>query len=160
MPTIELIRAYMEYNDAMNRKVWDSIMTLSDEHFIENLGYSHGSIRDLMVHMAVVDGRWLRGLKEEPEARGYSVDPASFPTRQKAFEFWDQTAHELMAYTQSLEESDLSITPMGMYGPVWQVLLHLVNHGTDHRSQVLRALTDFEAPTFDQDFILFEWFKQ
>jgi uncharacterized damage-inducible protein DinB len=160
MPMDELIRSYMEYNDAMSRRVWESIMTLSDEQFVDRFNYSHGSIRDLMVHMAVVDGRWMRGLKEEPEARSYTKEPTLFHTRQKAFEFWDQTARELMTYVQSLEESELSSTPVGMYGPVWQVLLHLVNHGTDHRSQVLRALADFDAPTFDQDFILFQWFKK
>jgi uncharacterized damage-inducible protein DinB len=37
------------------------------------------------------------------------------------------------------------------------VLLHVANHGTDHRAQLLRALHDFGAPTFDQDLILYLW---
>jgi uncharacterized damage-inducible protein DinB len=44
-----------------------------------------------------------------------------------------------------------------MRGPVWQALLHTVNHGTDHRAQVLRILQEFEAPTFDQGLIIQLW---
>lgn len=36
---------------------------------------------------------------------------------------------------------------------VWQVLLHVVNHGTDHRSQVLRLLNDAGVKTEYQDYI-------
>jgi uncharacterized damage-inducible protein DinB len=45
-----------------------------------------------------------------------------------------------------------------MMGPTWQVLSHLVNHGTDHRAQVLRALHELGAPTFSQDLIHHLWF--
>jgi uncharacterized damage-inducible protein DinB len=44
-----------------------------------------------------------------------------------------------------------------MGGPAWQVLAHVVNHGTDHRAQILRLLDRYGAPTFDQDLILHLW---
>ena len=39
--------------------------------------------------------------------------------------------------------------------PVWQILLHVVNHATDHRAQTLRLLDQLGAPTFEQDFMLY-----
>ena len=36
---------------------------------------------------------------------------------------------------------------------VWQVLLHVANHGTDHRAQILRVLKDMGVETTSQDFI-------
>jgi len=36
---------------------------------------------------------------------------------------------------------------------VWQVLLHVVNHGTDHRAQILRLLNDLGGYTEYQDYI-------
>ncbi len=66
---------------------------------------------------------------------------------------------ELLDYVRTLDEAKALGTPPGLYGPAWQVLLHLGNHGTDHRAQVLRALQAFGAPTFDQDFILYQWFR-
>ena len=36
---------------------------------------------------------------------------------------------------------------------VWQVLVHVVNHGTDHRAQILRILHELGVKTQSQDFI-------
>jgi len=38
---------------------------------------------------------------------------------------------------------------------LWQVLLHVVNHGTDHRAQVLRLLADLGVKTESQDYIFY-----
>ena len=38
---------------------------------------------------------------------------------------------------------------------VWQVLLHVVNHGTDHRAQLLRRLNDLGVETTSQDYIFY-----
>jgi uncharacterized damage-inducible protein DinB len=130
-------------------------MQLSDEQFVTEINYSHGSIRNQMVHLTAVDERWLRGLKERPDARNYNPNPSDYPTRQSAYELWDATACDLSEFVASLDEEDLLSQPKGIGGFAWQVLLHVVNHGTDHRAQVLRALHDFGAPTFNQDYILY-----
>jgi uncharacterized damage-inducible protein DinB len=38
---------------------------------------------------------------------------------------------------------------------VWQVLLHVINHGTDHRAQILRLLHDLGIQTTSQDYIFY-----
>jgi uncharacterized damage-inducible protein DinB len=38
---------------------------------------------------------------------------------------------------------------------VWQVLLHVVNHGTDHRAQILRLLNELGLKTASQDYIFY-----
>ena len=38
---------------------------------------------------------------------------------------------------------------------LWQVLLHVVNHGTDHRAQLLRWLNDLGVNTEYQDYIFY-----
>jgi uncharacterized damage-inducible protein DinB len=157
MALIEVIRTVIEYNDALHRRMWESIQQLSDEQFVTEIDFSHGSVRNQMVHLAGVDGRWLRGLKELPDARTFRPAPADFPTRQTAFELWDGVSREVTEYANSIDEAALLYTPERMRGPRWQVLLHMVNHGTDHRAQVLRILHDFGAPTFDQDLILHLW---
>jgi uncharacterized damage-inducible protein DinB len=63
----------------------------------------------------------------------------------------------MQAYITALDEDILASKPARMSEPVWQILLHVANHGTDHRAQILRILHDFEAPTFDQDFIIYLW---
>ena len=36
---------------------------------------------------------------------------------------------------------------------VWQVLLHVANHGTDHRAKLIRVLNDLGIKTTSQDYI-------
>jgi uncharacterized damage-inducible protein DinB len=145
----EIFRTLVAYNYALYHRVWDSIMTLSDEQFVAEIDYSHGSIRNQIVHVATVDSRWLQGLNEQPGARAFNLNPADYPSRNSARELWDTTSKQVTDYVASLDEANLAQIPQGMGGPVWHVVVHLVNHGTDHRAQILRALHDFGAPTFD-----------
>lgn len=157
MAVVEMIHTLMDYNDALHRRVWESILTLSNEQFTAEIPYSHGSIRNQMVHLAAVDGRWLRGLKGLSDARSFNPAAVDYATARSVYGLWDEIARALKAYVFKLTEAELESTPPGMPGPVWQVLIHVANHGTDHRAQVLRALHDFGAPTFDQDLILHIW---
>ena len=38
-----------------------------------------------------------------------------------------------------------------------EVLLHMVNHGTDHRAQILARLHELGAETVEQDLMLYLW---
>ena len=157
MTPIDMIRTLFEYNDALNRRLWDSIITLSDEQFAQEVGYSRGSLRDQALHLTSAEGGWLRGLRGEPDARQFRLDPADHPTPADGQAAWLETAAELLAYVSGLAEADLEETPPGLPVPRWMALLHLANHGTDHRAQMLRILADFGAPTFDQDLIFHVW---
>ncbi len=158
MLSLEVLRTCVQYNDATNRRLWDAIMQISDEQFVAETDYSHGSIRNQMVHLAGVDGRWLRGLQELADARNFTPNPADYPTRASAFELWKTVSQDFLAYVDSLDEASLLYVPKGFSGPIWQVLLHVVNHGTDHRAQVLRLMHDQGAATFAQDLIFHLWF--
>jgi uncharacterized damage-inducible protein DinB len=154
----ELVRTMLRYHHDLNDRLWESIGTLTEEKFTVEIEYSHGSIRNQMVHLSSAEARWVRGLEGRPDARRFGYDPLDYASVTRAQELSTATARATLAYVAGLGESDWFAVPPGMSGPVWQVLLHLVNHGTDHRAQVLRALQEFGAPTFDQDLILYLWF--
>ena len=80
MTPIDVIRTLFEYNDALNRRLWDSILAVSDEQFVQEVGYSRGSLRDQAIHLTSAEGGWLRGLQGHPDARLYRLDPADYPT--------------------------------------------------------------------------------
>ena len=40
---------------------------------------------------------------------------------------------------------------------LWQVLLHVANHGTDHRAQLLRLLNDLGVETDYQDYVFYAY---
>ncbi|MGE5141351.1 MAG: DinB family protein, partial [Rudaea sp.] len=57
-------RHFYDYHFAENRKIWDSYVTpLSYEQFTQHVDYSHGSIRDQIVHLMGADELWFSELR-------------------------------------------------------------------------------------------------
>lgn len=155
MTTLEVVRAMMDYNYTLHRRLWDSINTLTEDQFVQHVPYSHGSVRDHMVHLAATDTRWVRGLQGQPDARSFRLNPDDYPTREVTRTLCDSVAAEVLGFVSTLDEAAAQCQPPGMPLTIWQTLLHLANHGTDHRAQVLRVLHDLGAPTFDQDLVFY-----
>ncbi|HUI88572.1 MAG TPA: DinB family protein [Anaerolineales bacterium] len=157
MTSLELAKTYTEYHVAMTHRVWDSINKISDEQLLASDSYSRGSVCDLMVHSSSTDQPWLAGLKNQAD-----VGPLKFehyPTRAAARELFENVAKDLTDYVNAVSEEELAQNAKDMRNLRWKILLHMVNHGTDHRSTVLQKLTELGAPNFDQDFILRLWKK-
>ncbi len=77
---------------------------------------------------------------------------------------WDELRAETLAYVTSLTQDQLDevirweLPDRGIVAenPRWELLLHVANHGTDHRAQVLTILNQhFKIQTVEQDMILF-----
>jgi uncharacterized damage-inducible protein DinB len=151
-------RYFYDYHFAENRKIWDSYITsLSHEQFTQNMGYSYGSVRDQLVHLMNVDEGWfseLRGV-EIPEA-----GPGAYDDRESIRAHWDSVEKNMREYLTKLRDELLFEKPIVEPEEdkdliVWQVLLHVINHGTDHRAQLLRFLNDMGVNTKSQDFIFY-----
>jgi uncharacterized damage-inducible protein DinB len=158
MSALENIRAYIDYHIALSRQVWDSIDQITDEQFLLDDAYSRGSIRNLVVHLASVDRRWLAGLKNLPDVGHLAFD--DYPNRDSARATFESVAKDLTDYVAALSEAELEQNPADIPSPRMVVLMHMVNHGTDHRATVLQKLNEFGAPTFGQDFILWLWSRK
>lgn len=151
-------RHFYEYHFTENRKIWDSyVAPLTYEQFTQDAGYSHGSIRNQIVHLMSVDEAWFSGLRgvEIPEA----LEPAASDDRQIIRAHWDQVERDMRAYLAELRDDMLFEHPFADGEDkeliLWQVLLQVVNHGTDHRAQLLRLLNDLGVKTTSQDYIFY-----
>ena len=154
MSSLALIKTFVHYHLDMTRRIWDSLEHITDEQFLADDPYSRGSLRNLMVHLTATDSNWLAGLKNIPEDQDPSGKKLEdYTSRAIVREFWDDTAKDLANYVEALTQAELDESPMDIPNPRWQVFLHIINHGTDHRSTVLQRLHELGAPTFDQDFI-------
>ncbi len=151
---LELIKTFIEYHVGITRHVWDSIDQIAEGQFLADDSYSKGSLRNLMVHLANTDLNWLTVLKNLPDIRPQLKKREEYPDRASARAYWESVAKELSEYVNDLSEAELNENPKAVPAPRWQVLLHIVNHGTDHRSTVLQKLTKLDAPTFEQDFMI------
>ena len=155
---LDLIKTFIAYHIDMTRRVWDSIDQITEEQFLADDAYSRGSIRNLMVHLASTDRRWLAGLKNADDVGHLKFE--NYQTRAAAHEAFETVAKDLADYASTLTEADLNSPNDKIQEPRWQILLHIINHGTDHRSTVLQRLHEFGAPTFDQDFIMWLWSRK
>jgi uncharacterized damage-inducible protein DinB len=155
----EAFRHFYEYHFTENRKLWDQYVDLlSDEQFAQAAGYSHGSVREQLLHLMNVDEIWfceLQGVEpSEP------LPPAASDDRENLRTHWDRIEQNMRAYLANLTNEMLFEKPIAepeedQNLAVWQVLLHVVNHGTDHRAQVLRLLNDLGLKTESQDYIFY-----
>jgi uncharacterized damage-inducible protein DinB len=148
------IRAYYDYHFAYNRRLWDKcVMTLTDDQFLQKIDYSVGSVRNQMVHLMNIEDRWFSGLRGEPVPD--FANPVHYgKDRAKIRDQWDSVETRQRDYLANVTDerlNELFEEPL----KVWQVLLHVLNHGTDHRAQVLRALHDLGAPSFPQDYFFY-----
>lgn len=147
------------YHFAENRKLWDDyIMLLSAEQFRQAADYSQGSVRDQIVHLMSVDNVWFSELRGVEPAK--PLPPANVDDRQLVRAHWDSVEQTMRAYLAELRDEQLFTTPIKEPDEdkeliVWQVLLHVVNHGTDHRAQLLRLLNDLGVKTTSQDYIFY-----
>lgn len=146
-------RHLFEYHFTRNRELWEHcIATLSPEQFTQELGYSIGSLRNQCVHLLNIDERWFSGLRgaEVPDF----ADPQHYPDFASVRSKWDAVEADMRAYLAELQDPALQADFMpGM--KAWQVLFHVLNHGTDHRAQMLAGLHALGAPTFAQDYFFF-----
>lgn len=156
----EAIRTLYEYHFALNRRVWNrSIAGLTDEQFTRDLPYSLGSIRDHVVHVASVDQRWFARIRGG--ALPDRLAPGDFPDRRAARARWDAVEADMRTHLDGLTDAEAA-RPVTFAGgrlprrtvPAWQILVHVVNHGTDHRAQMLAMLHGLGAPTLEQDLML------
>lgn len=161
--TVALVRTLFDYHYARLREVWASIDTLSEEQFITEVAYSHGSLRNQAVHLVDDDLSWLAFLQRE--SRPAHLRPQDFGTRAAVRAAYDVAEARVLDYVYRVEDVALSETyiwepppaPRPQQISALQIMVHMVNHGTDHRAQMLRVLHDMGTPTFDQDLMAYLW---
>jgi len=152
-------RYIYDYHFAENRRIWnDYVAPLSYEQFSQHVGYSHGSVRDQIVHLMSVDEVWFGELRGVAPSEPFP--PASSDDRETIRMRWDSVEQNMRDYLAELRDDVLFDKPIKEPEEdqdlfVWQVLLHVVNHGTDHRAQILRLLNDLGVKTTSQDYIFY-----
>jgi uncharacterized damage-inducible protein DinB len=161
MLTIDLLKTLYGYNYWAHRLVWDrSISQLTESEFTQPLDYSWGSIHNQVVHTMSAEWMWFSRLGgTSPSAM---LDPADYPTRSNVRDKWDDIESHVRSYLDTLTDGKLlgtfsyTTTSGNSYTQsVAEILMHVVNHGTDHRAQMLAMLHHLGASTVEQDLIFF-----
>lgn len=155
----DAFRHLYAYHFSENRKLMDICQSaLSYEQFIQPVAYSYGSVRSQVVHLMETEDLWFSELRDVPAPEPFPV--ADHDDRKLIRARWDQVEQSIRAYLADLTDDRLLGKPIknneeDKVLSLWQVLIHVVNHATDHRAQVLRVLHDLGVKTGPQDYIFY-----
>ncbi|HMD82800.1 MAG TPA: DinB family protein, partial [Anaerolineales bacterium] len=104
-------RHFYDYHFAENYKIWDSYVTpLTHEQFIKNVDYSHGSVRDQIVHLIDVEDVWFSELRGANPSE--PIPPADTDDRETIRAHWDGVEQKIREYLAELRDDMLFDKPI------------------------------------------------
>lgn len=149
----DILRNHLSYTAWASQRLVGAASTLSSDELSRDFKSADHSILGTLVHVFAADRIWLVRVSDAP--------PAPFTTEadyrlEVLQNDWPALHERWRKYAESMtDESAAGIiaykdTKGNAYSqPLWQIILHVVNHGTHHRGQVsgfLRALGHTPPP--------------
>jgi uncharacterized damage-inducible protein DinB len=126
---------------------------LSEEELYAPGCRGHGSIRETLAHLIGTQWGWFSwfdGSRTPAQSMALKVTGDEISTPQKLRERWQAVDRQSTECLEKLSEEDLAkiwsaTSPGGftMALPLWQLLLHVANHGTHTRAQIVAAVRRF-----------------
>jgi uncharacterized damage-inducible protein DinB len=149
----DTLRLHVAYTTWATSRLLDAAATLTSEELTRDFESSEKSVAGTLAHIYAADRVWmgrLQGVNPKlyvnDEDRDLVVLSHAWPALLKQWKTWagaltDEFVHNKVDYTNPKGNPDIT--------PQWQIVLHVVNHGTHHRGQVsgfLRAMGKVPPP--------------
>jgi uncharacterized damage-inducible protein DinB len=149
---------HLQYHRWATELVLEETTPLPSEQLLQNLKGSFPSIYETVVHLYQSDRVWLDRLKERPS--GTLADYEAPGCMYELKDAWLPIHDEMTSVVQNLPEDRLSeviayknIAGQPFSAPLWQMVLHVVNHGTYHRGQITNMLRQIGMKPTNLDLI-------
>lgn len=143
---LETIRLLYGYNHWVNQRLLATAEKVPLERTRESFGASFDSIHGTLAHILGAQVAWLSRWRGVSPTRLIGAD--DFDSLAAIRARWEQHQRELEAFLEELTPERLSAPlrytrPTGETHelPLGQMMLHMVNHGTHHRSELADMLT-------------------
>ncbi len=153
----ESIRTLFQYHHWANRQVWECVEGLSNVQFKRVHDYSIGSVYNQVFHLMANELYTLSLFEPRLYAAYANLKQSDFPARVSIRTHWDYYISRVNVALGNLTDSRLqSIVPMpskqgtALEAPLWQTLMCMINHATDHRAQILALMHQMGGKTCEQ----------
>jgi uncharacterized damage-inducible protein DinB len=137
----EVLRSHIDYTAWASGRIVEAAGHLNAEELTRNFGTADKSVLGTLVHTFAADRIWMgridghipvRFLEFEKDMHMHVLRD-DWPAVYGRYQAWaagltDDAVHATLAYK--------NIKGDAFETPIWQVVLHVVNHGTHHRGQV------------------------
>ena len=159
--TADYIRILLDYNYWARDRALASAESLSVEQVARGMGSSFASVLDTLTHIYFAEWIWYRRWQgESPSARPDTSQLVSVAALRDA---WLPLEQQIRSFVDGLGPAGLSrivdyktMSGQPATSPYWQMIVHVVNHGSYHRGQVATMLRQLgAAPAQSTDMIQF-----
>ena len=157
----QILQQYAAYTIWADQRIFETVNNLSDDRIEREIASSFPSIKKTILHMWDAESMWWQRLKlSEKITRPSEEFKGTFAGLLKnleqqsiAWKEWIDNANEnqlqhVFAYQNSRKEQ--------FKQPVYEMLMHLFNHSTHHRGQLVTLLRQLGVEKIPAtDFIVF-----
>jgi uncharacterized damage-inducible protein DinB len=160
---VDYFRKLVDYNYWAHRRVWDCVTPLTEAQFTQPHDYSMGSLHRQLVHTMEIEWLWLRRIQGEREAK--TTPATAYPSRESIRQRWHEIEAAWRGYVATLSNTQLNEPVVYVslsdncehHTPLWVAIMTYINHGTDHRAQILALIHALGGKTVEQDIVFYAW---
>jgi uncharacterized damage-inducible protein DinB len=142
--TTQEARLHVRYSGWASRKLVEAAAALSPEERTRDLGVSHESLHRTLAHIYFGDSVWYTRTVDQSRP---VPNPKELPSMEALRSDWSALQVNWEKWADSLDDSGLQriaqynlLDGSPFETPVWQIVMHVVNHATLHRGQVMAML--------------------
>ena len=154
------IRQLYDYNRWAGRRTLTAARRLAKDDFIRPMGNSFSSVRDTLAH--ILGAEWIYLERWQGRSLKALLDSSTFPTVQSLESRWETLERDQMQFIEALtpqrlceELAYINLTGERYSYPLWQQLVHVVNHSSYHRGQVTTLLRQLGTEAVSTDFLVY-----
>ena len=147
----EVLRSHLAYAAWADDLLLQAVAQIPGEHLTHDFQTADRSIIGTLAHTFAADRVWLQRVLGEPYTGFISEEDRRLDTLQREWPGllgrWQQWAAGLTDTSALIHYHDLKGNPYST--KAWEIVMHVVNHGTHHRGQAagfLRALGHTPPP--------------
>lgn len=147
-----------KYNQWSTAKILNAASGATEEQFLAPAPFPHGGLRGTLVHALFAEWIWRNRWEGASPTRRFK--PEDFPDFDSLRARWLEEEKHLMAFVENLTDEQLnaSFNYTSTEGTrhqrvLWQAMAHLVNHGTQHKTEAAAILTGYGRSPGDIDLI-------
>jgi uncharacterized damage-inducible protein DinB len=149
-----------QYNQWSTHKILDCAAAVPEAEFLAPADFPHGGLHSTLVHALFAEWIWRK--RWEGTSPTQRLKPEDFPTVDSLRSRWAEEENLLMAFVNNLTDELLNkvVAYKDTKGIpheriLWQMMAHVVNHGTQHKTEAAAILTGFGHSPGDIDMIYF-----
>ena len=154
------IQVLFKYNAWSTSKILNAASHITQEQFLASAPFPHGSLRGTLVHASFGEWIWRQRWQGIPQNPIWKAE--EFPAFESLRARWAEQEAKLMEFVANLTDEMLyhkfkyvSTEGFPHERMLWESMAHLVNHGTQHKTEAAAILTGMGHSPGDIDLIVY-----